>query len=473
MSTSLRRVPSTSDLPGAHPSLDALRHRLEGFEPRTLVELLLQLAAGDHELNERIETLTQAMSSRSRAKALLERGLEQLIDINDYHTRGEAREYVRAVEQWLDDVVFTILPTDPVTARDLLERLLRADRQIVESVDDSYGDVGQAFRRACELWHRAAGSDPAGEDWVNRVHSLHETNDYGLRDALLDYAGPHLPESELRRLAGIFEDRAGRSARKEERYERNSAIAAMGQVADTLRNASLYEKAIRIHPGEPNPSQAIEIARRYLEFGPVETAIEWLEKHRDERRFDHERLGLLAEAYQRMGLRDQLIAVRRELSGRSLSIEAFDELVAVLPEAEHVAARQAAIERARSSEDPVAAARLLLHLGDAAGSAELIIGRREVLKASFYGHLLELARELREAGESLAEVVCYRVLILQILDEGRSKAYHHAVDYVLQLDAIDRSFSSYAGLATHAAFTKELRAAHRRKSSFLRQLDER
>ena len=174
-----------------------------------------------------------------------------------------------------------------------------------------------------------------------------------------------------------------------------------------------------------------------------------------------------------MGHRDQLVAVRRELSGRSLSIEAFDELVAVLPEAEHVAARQAAIERARSSEDPVAAARLLLHLGDAAGSAELLIGRREVLKASFYGHLLELARELREAGESLAEVVCYRVLILQILDEGRSKAYHHAVDYVLQLDAIDRSFSSYAGLATHAAFTKELRAAHRRKSSFLRQLDER
>jgi hypothetical protein len=464
---------SAYEPPGSHPALDDLRHRLAELDAKQLVDLLLHLASGGEGLYERIETLALSPTEGSRAQAALLDRLERLTDVDDYYTDREARDYADQLDRWIDDVAHAFLPNDPRAACDLLEQFIRADQEIIESVDDSDGDAGSTFRRACELWHRAAGLDPGDEDWVSRVYSLYGGNAYGLRDSLLDHAGPHLPEFELRRLVGLFEEQATRIAEDDDRYARGAALAAIGQIAGTLCDASLYEDTVRMRSPEPNSLQAISIARCYLEFGPAEKAIEWLEKHRGEERFDRERLELLAEAYDRLGDRDRLIAMRREISEKSLSREALDDLFAVLPRSEHVATRQSAIDRARSATDTIAAARLLLHLGESGQAAEAIVRGREEFESTFFGDLLELARELRKAGESLAEIVCYRVLIAQILDRGRSKAYHHAVDYVRHLEAMDRSFSDYAALDTNARFMDELRAAHGRKYSFWQQLDAR
>lgn len=81
--------------------------------------------------------------------------------------------------------------------------------------------------------------------------------------------------------------------------------------------------------------------------------------------------------------------------------------------------------------------------------------------------------ELREAGESIAEVACDRILVLQIVEAGRSKAYHHTAGSPLHLDALDRAISGNASPVDHATFAKELRAAHSRKHSFWKLVDER
>jgi len=166
-----RGVGSPSEAYGTYAALARLRSQLEALDQQTLVEVLLQLSISGPQLHERIETMAQAKNRESEAMTLLARRLERLIDVDDDHSYYGAREYSRGLEQWLDDVAFTLLPDEPGSARDLLERFLRADQQIIESVDDSDGNVGQVFRRGCELWHRVAGLEPAGGDWVARVLS--------------------------------------------------------------------------------------------------------------------------------------------------------------------------------------------------------------------------------------------------------------------------------------------------------------
>ncbi len=471
MKKSGRSLESANNAPGDHPALSELRTQLEEFDAPRLVDLLLHLASDGVELHDRIQTLSGPPSERAKVRTKLRKRLDRIKNVDDYYTYCEAPSYVAQIESWIEDVAHAFLPGDARSACDLLEEFIRADQQIIESVDDSDGAAGDTFRRACGLWHVAAALDPSDEDWVIRLHSLYGTNDYGVRDALLDHAGPHLPEPELRRLLRLFRDQAERYHGNEFRCERGTALTAMGQIAGTLRDAGLYEDVVKMRSPEPNALQAISIAKRYLAFGPVEKAIEWLEMHERDERSDRERLELLAEAYGQAGHREKVMTTRRVISEQSMSRAALDELLRVLPPAERAAARRSAIERATAGGKPVPATRLLFHLGEGERAAQVILRDRGELESAFYGDLLELAQDFSKVGESLAEIVCYRILLVQILDQGRSKAYHHAADYARHLEAADRTVSDYGDLTTHTAFMEEMRATHGRKYSFWRRLE--
>ncbi len=76
----------------------------------------------------------------------------------------------------------------------------------------------------------------------------------------------------------------------------------MGQVARALHDAALYKHSVRIRSPRPNFLQAEDIAAQYLEFGPVERAVEWLTRSQDPSdRHARERLDLLAKAYEKPG----------------------------------------------------------------------------------------------------------------------------------------------------------------------------
>ena len=148
-------------------------------------------------------------------------------------------------------------------------------------MDDSNGSIGDAFRRACASWHRAAAALPADPAWVERVHELHAGNEYGTRDAILDEAATRLSELELRRLARIYEQEAESAPRDDRSHRALTATTAMGQVACALGDVALYERSVRIRSPQPNSLQAAEIEKQYLRFGPVERAVEWLTRTDD------------------------------------------------------------------------------------------------------------------------------------------------------------------------------------------------
>ena len=241
----------------------------------------------------------------------------------------------------------------------------------------------------------------------------------------------------------------------------------MGQVARALGDAARYERSVRIRSPQPNALQANDIAEQYLRFGPVERALEWLTRsdERSERTSDA-RLDLQAQAYEKLGNREALVAARRCLAERSLSTQRFAKYVSLLSPDESDAARQQALERAERTDDPVAAGLFLLDLGALDQASAVILRQHERLGSAFYEHLLSLAERLDEAGRPLPAVACYRALTEQILSEGRSKAYRHARRYVDRMSALDLSVDEYRDLSGHTEYLAHLRERHGRNFSF-------
>jgi hypothetical protein len=452
---------------------DELHAKLAKTESGVLAAFLVRLAAEDDALRERIEALAQRADPAALA-ACLERRLKRFRSGRTFISYRESGELACELDGWLEDVGTHLLEADPATAWKLLDRFIRADEHILGRADDSSGLIGDAFRRACGLWHRAAAALPADPAWVERVYELHAGNGYGARDAILDEAATRLSELELRRLARIYEQDA-RSAPTNDRGSRAlTAAAAMGQVACALGDAALYERSVTIRSPRPNGLQAAEIAEQYLRFGPVERAIEWLTRS-DAAASEHhasKRLDLLARAYEKLGDRQALLDVRRRLHESSLSAELFSAYAELLSPDQRDAARRQALERAERSDSPVTAGFFLLDLGADERAAALVLRLREHLSGAFYAHLLSLAQRLEKAGHPLPAVACYRALTDQILGEGRSKAYRHARRYVDRLSALDRSVDDYRDLPTHPQYLAHLRERHGRKFSFWRLFEE-
>jgi hypothetical protein len=305
---------------------DELRDKLARLEPSALADALVRLACEDRAARERVETLALRAEPAAFADSLARR-MKRFRSGRAFIDYAASAGFAREIGAWLDDVEASLVPGDPERACKLLEAFIRSDAHILDRVDDSDGAIGDAFRRACGLWLRAAAALPASPARVDRVRSLHAENAYGTRDALLDGAATLLSERELRQLARIYEDEALAEDREGKSERAFVATVCIGQLATALGDAALYEHSVTMRSPRPNRLQANDIAEQYLRFGPVARAVEWLTAEDDDERSEPSarRLDLLAQPYEKLGDRSALLGVRRRLSERSLSAERFFE----------------------------------------------------------------------------------------------------------------------------------------------------
>jgi len=407
-----------------------------------------------------------------RVARSLRRRLRRFEEWDDFVPYGQSARFADLLADWLDDLERDLLTTDPRKAIELLELFIRADDAIVGCVDDSDGEVGAVFRRACAAWARAAARSPESVDRVDRLYDLHATNEYGVRDGLLDEAGVALGESDLRRLAARYEDdlKTSLSPQSEPRTMRDHsyivAAAALGQVACVLEDAELYERSVRLHSPEPNDLQSEGIAEVHLRFGRAEKALEWLGRTgRPDPR-------MLATAYEALGDESGLREARKQVFGQSLEHEDLESYLKVLPEPARTAGRRDAIEEAMASDRVAEAILLLLKLEERERATTLALDKRPALDKTFYGRLREAAESACSMGAVTVAVLCYRALTNQILAEGRSKAYGYAASYCCKLERLDDETERESALIHHAEYIAALRERHGRKWSFWKRLDE-
>ena len=455
------------------PIADMMDTRLQSLRRQSkddLAKLLAELADRHPAVEERLAR--HAISSDPARLAAEFRGrLQTLKRSRRFHQRSEATSFGRMLESWIAEVECELLPLAPERAFQLADAFVRNDKNFFEQADDSDGAIGDAIRAGCRLWLRAASmqSDRDSADSIGRVHTLVKADEYGAREALLAHSDLLFDETGLRSLASRFEadlDKAlhAQSTADKIRYGVYKAAAAIGLIADVLRDPDLSTKTTLRYSPNPNDVQKERFAERYIRFGRPSDALAWLASDWGHR--EHVRERLLADVYAALGDTDSLRMVRQALFERTGSTSDFEAWCQTLATAERASAAEVARERAKRLNDPITAAQLLLSLNDEKEAEALLVERQAAVRGGDYGRLVPLAQTLEKKGFLLGSIICYRALLMAILGRAYARAYGHAAEYLIALRRLDARVVSYGPLTGHQALESSIRGAHGRKVSF-------
>jgi hypothetical protein len=456
-----------------NPSTDsssARSGRLRAQSKNEPVALLDELAAKHPEVEARVARHA-LVADRAALAAEFRQRLLAWKKSTRFRPRSAAAAFGRELESWLDEIERELLPLDAARAHALADAFLRTDARLFEQADDSDGAIGDAVRAGCRLWLVTAKAQPNREpaQWIDRVYALVNTDEYGAREALLRHADLLLAPPDLRALAARFEDDleralAGRRTGERTPHPVYRAAAAVGLVAEALRDPDLSTRATLRYSPAPNALQKEQFVECYLRFGRPADALVWLEA--DWGMHEERRERLLAQAYAALEDAAGLRAVRRKLFDRTGSASDFEAWQATLAPEERSDAAAVARERAQDAEDPITGAQLLFTLNDDAAAEAVLVARYASVRGEEYYRLVPLAQTMEKKGRLLGAVICYRALLTAILARAYVRAYGHAAEYLAALRQLDLRVHGYGALPTHESFEAALRDMHGRKAAF-------
>lgn len=383
---------------------------------------------------------------------------------------GESFALAKELRALVESIRDHVFPDLPDRAFALADAFLSTDANVYGHVDDSSGIVGDAYSDACLLWLDTAARSSRSEDWVERVRAMAGDNDYGVRDPLLPNAHRLLSEHELRRLVRIYQAEA-KGAKPDHATEARGWWLDVVQVAKALRDPKLLERAERAYGRPFNDRLGLEIARYCVEWGRIDEALDYLGKVEDHG--DYSRNSLLLRCFEIKGDTGKQVEFLWILFEAALDHDNYSKLLELLPDHARSAARDSARALALRYEYATTAVEFLLRTGWEDDAERVAVERRDEFEDTYYGTLLELIKLAGEARRPRIEIVCYRRLLLQILDERRSKAYGHAARYFRRLAQLDEQIDDYGGPQDHATFVETLRSDHGRKYAFWNRVEAR
>jgi hypothetical protein len=350
----------------------------------------------------------------------------------------------------------------------VLRRFVEAAEKGFDHVDDSYGYLGPLCQEAVTLWGKAWAKieprDPA--TLAKLVYDGVRDNGYAIRDHMIRDFAEALGRDGLMMLKEMFiaEHQANLTRKGMDDWERHEPLRHLTDVADALGDVDMYIDAQRQCGVED--VYALPIARRLLDAGRAVEALEYLDRadpnrsHFQDEKDDY--TTLRCKILQSLGRDGEARDTLWQEFRRGLSTASLDRLLALTPKDKQQAIIDEAIAVAGAHPDKLTAATFLLARGHVDRAAAMIDAHPDKFDGRYYGSLLPLAEALQKDCPASAWVL-YRSLLLSILEEKRSKAYHHAADYL----AIAGDLAERAGLhEKHQSLLAQLQSQHGRKYGF-------
>lgn len=452
-----------------------LKQLLRAQSAEVLSEIIEGLYGISDDVDRRLESRLLAADPAALAQHLKKR-IQSLKRGSRFIRYGESFEFGRELDALIKDIE-GLVTTEPKAGFMIVELFMATHEKVLNRVDDSAGCVGDAYRDGVALWVKAAAAwrqrdGDSGIDWLDVVERHQRGNDYGIWDPLLPLCRSLLSEVELRELASRFEADALREARdKPGAFGYPAIVAAVGMagVAEALGDVALYERATLIHAPDPNEMQREAIATFCLRVKDGEAALKWLDGPWDNHQ-EPSRQRLMDEALVLLDHRGELMALRRERYDAAPSQDALAALLEVAPDDERQLILAQAVDKARSAPTLSLAIDALLALEAWDEARERLLGDASGLSSVMYPTLIRWAEAFERGGQPLASALCYRALLEDILDEGRTRAYGHAARYYRALGKLDAGIDDYHGRVDHQAYEAWLREQHGRKRSFWQRL---
>jgi hypothetical protein len=440
---------------------DECRRLLE-LGPEGLADALMKLADASESARGTVDRLISTpRESLTRVRSRIT-GLKRARKFVDWTGVSDLAEQMREI--LLD--IETACP-DHRNGLELLADFYRLDDSIFRRCDDSSGIISDVFTHEARdlfIGYAAACDDKA---WLaDFLMELCGSNQWWVRDVLVDSAHLFLPEEEMRRLVDGMMERWERKPEAERRdLDETSRIESL---ARQLKDAPLYEKVATASLPEPHGSVCLDVARVYLESGDPGTALSWID------RFPQGEIGrirsrdeLLITVLEALGDTERLKETAWRMFRRERSVEALDELLSYIgqSEREKVVAGETALIL-ESEGFSYSDALFLARVGELEAAEDYLLKHEGSIDGDVYFILLPTAKELDKAGRPLAASVVYRALLDSILARGQSKYYHHGIRYLKKLDNLQAGIVDWKSTASHEAYRERLLAVHGRKRSF-------
>jgi hypothetical protein len=453
----------------------ALADSLAALSKESLIKIITALYGSDSKLDERIDTLLLQTDTGALFKALKKR-VQSLKRGTRFVSYGESYALSLTLSNIVNDIKVFLLPLSPKKSFELLELFLATVKNVFQRVDDSGGYVGECYREAVSVWLAAAsawqrGTEGCDINWQEEVYRLFHDNQYSIYDGLIAGSAELLGETALRQLAWRFENEARKALQTADERDKKLNMPAMHaciglrSVAEALKDIALYERATLITSPDPNSLQKEGLAKFSLQLGQPVSAMKWLDESWSER-FEQDRLKLLDQCYQQSGETEKQHDLRKQLYQHYPS---FDSLMALV-EVSSAADKQQLLAQTRIDANTMSnlaiALDLLIRLEDFSAAEALVISRFEELARCYYPDLIEFAKAFEAQGETLGAILCYRVLMEDILNEARSKAYPHAARYYKKLRALSKSLVDFGHFANYSTYDAAIKTQHGRKHSF-------
>lgn len=426
-----------------------------------LADALLELASRDDaadDLLERMIATPQENVKRFKAK------LSGLKRRQRFIGWGESAGFARELGTLLEDLRAGV--SEPRTGAELVAAFYECDAGALGSCDDSNGHVGDIFRYDARELFVSYASRCVEKEWLgDLVFRVMQSDDYGVRDALIDCAQQYLPEPVMRGMVARLQEKAGQES---DEYRKRRWLYNVESLARQLKDAPLFEQTRLASWGELSTAACVDIAHVYLECGNGLTALTWLEKIPATETFmADERDRLLFEVYGVLGdVVNQADAIGRVFR-RSRSASSLIRLLDVIGHDQKNSVILSEVTTILETEkfSPVDAA-FLVEIERQDDAEAYLIKCADQLNGDFYGGLLPLAEAMEENGRLLCASVIYRALLDSILRRAQTKTYPHGVRYLRKLGLLAQSVSDWRNVATHDAYMQEVKLNHGRKSSF-------
>ncbi|KAF0216745.1 MAG: hypothetical protein FD174_3568 [Geobacteraceae bacterium] len=437
------------------------KQKLVELGAERLADALLELASRDDaadDLLERLIATPQENIKRFKAK------ISGLKRTRRFIGWGESAGFARELGALLEDLRAGV--TDPRTGAELVAAFYEYDTGALGNCDDSSGHVGDVFRHDARELFVSYASCCADKEWLgDLVFRVIQSDDYGVRDALIDCAQEYLTEPVMRIMVARLQERAGRES---DEYGKRHWLHSVESLARQLKDAPLFEQTRLASWGSLSTAACMDIARVYLECGNELIALAWLEKIPESDSFlAAERDSLLLETLGRTGNTAGQAEVAWRIFRRSRSASSLLLLLDVIGHDKRdglLAVEISAIcEAARFS--PVDAA-FLVEIDRLEAAETYMLKHTDQLNGDYYSGLLPLAEAMEKNGRFLCASVIYRALLDSILRRAQTKTYSHGVRYLRKLDRMAHSITDWRNVEPHEAYMREIKLNHGRKSSF-------
>jgi uncharacterized Zn finger protein len=468
---------------------DDVRAYLKGQDKDALVDLLVEHAAQDERLGQRLFIKTAKNTAKGINLGAYRRIIDEAVESDGFVRYRDAYRYTQGIDEVIDSIEELLKEGNPAAVIDLAEYALVAVESAMGSIDDSDGYMGGILERLQELHLEACKrAKPDPESLARRLFGWELRTDYdtfyGAAETYGDVLGEkglavyrQLAEAEWAKVPAL---RPGLDDR--EKYGKRFRIT---HIMETLaRRSGDVEALVAVKQRDLSLAyDYLGIAETYKRAGEHDKALEWAERgvKAFSKRTDSRLREFLANEYHRCRRHDEAMAlvwaeytespVLSEYQNLKSHADRIGEWNSWRDKALEYLRLQIAEASSGRRKDPWPAYREADH----SELVRIYLWEKDIETAWHEAQAsgcsnslwLELAGK-RDKDHPEDALPIYQRQIEPVLDRKNNEAYEEAMKFLRKIRELmvrlgrEREFTDYAS---------KLRAAHRAKRNFIKLLD--